>query len=266
MSGFDKNWLALREPADREARARPLIDALSHHLARQAGTASLLDIGCGTGSTYRTLSPILPAATRWQLLDYDRQLLMEAETQIGPSTQVTFRQHDLNDLAGLPLDGVSVVTASALFDLCSADFCDRFVDRLASRKTGLYAALNYDGVMAWSEAHPLDEQIVESFNRHQRLDKGFGQALGPDATEHLDRELGSKGYTVKIGTSPWQLGPEHHALQVELLHGIRQPVTEIGAIDPVGIEEWLAFRLAAIAKPDSSCVVGHTDILALHDG
>lgn len=266
MSGFDKGWLALREPADREARARPLIDALCRYLLGKADSPSLLDIGCGTGSTYRTLSPAVPTATRWQLLDYDPQLLLEAETQIGPSTSVTFRRHDLNDLEGLPLDGVSVVTASALFDLCSDEFCDRFVDRLARQKTGLYAALNYDGVMSWSEAHPIDGQVVESFNRHQRLDKGFGPALGPDATEHLGRLLGARGYAVEIGTSPWQLGPEHHALQVELLHGIRQPVTEIGAIGLTDLEEWLAFRLAAINRPDSSCVVGHTDLLALHDG
>jgi SAM-dependent methyltransferase len=265
MSGFDKSWLALREPADREARARPLIDALCRHLQGKADSPSLLDIGCGTGSTYRTLSPVMPTTTRWQLLDYDPQLLLEAESQIGPSTAVTFRRHDLNDLEGLPLDGVSVVTASALFDLCSADFCDRFVDRLARQKSGLYAALNYDGVMAWSEAHPLDDRVVESFNRHQRLDKGFGPALGPDATEHLSRLLGARGYAVEIETSSWQLGPKHHALQAELLHGIRQPVTEIGTISPAELEEWLDFRLAAITMPDSSCVVGHTDLLALHD-
>lgn len=266
MSGFDKSWLALREPADREARARSLIDTVSRHLQGKADSPSLLDIGCGTGSTYRTLSPVVPTATRWQLLDYDPQLLVEAKTQIGPSAAVTFRRYDLNDLEDLPLDGVSVVTASALFDLCSADFCDRFVDRLARQKTGLYAALNYDGVMSWSHAHPLDERVVESFNRHQRLDKGFGPALGPDATEHLSRLLASKGYTVEIETSPWQLGPDHHALQAELLHGIRQPVTEMAAISTTELEEWLAFRLAAITRPDSSCVVGHTDLLAFHDG
>jgi SAM-dependent methyltransferase len=266
MSGFDKSWLAIREPADREARAQPLVDALSHHLQAKADSPSLLDIGCGTGSTYRTLSPLVPTETRWHLLDYDPQLLIEAEKQIGPSASVRFRHHDLNDLDGLPLEGVSVVTASALFDLCSADFCDRFVERLTGEKTGLYAALNYDGVMAWSEAHPLDGKVVENFNRHQRLDKGFGPALGPDATEHLSRLLGGRGYTVEIAKSPWQLGPEHHALQAELLNGIRQPVTEIGSISSAELEEWLAFRLAAVTRPGSSCVVGHTDLLALHDG
>jgi SAM-dependent methyltransferase len=264
MSGFDKSWLALREPADRQARARPLIDALCRHLLQNADAPSLLDIGCGTGSTYRTLSTVVPEATSWQLLDYDPELLLEAERQIGASAKVRFRRHDLNDLDALPLEGVSVVTASALFDLCSADFCDRFVDRLARQKTGLYAALNYDGVMAWSEAHPLDEQVVKSFNEHQRQDKGFGAALGPDATEHLDHALRARGYSVEIGTSPWRLGPKDLALQTELLQGIAKPVTEIGVIGEADLEDWLAFRLSVIERPGSSCVIGHTDLIALH--
>ncbi len=262
MSGFDKGWLALREPADRRARAQPLIDTLCRHLV-ETKTLSLLDIGCGTGSTYRSLSPLVPSGTRWQLLDYDPLLLEEAASQIGAAAGVTFRQHDLNDLASLPIDDVAIVTASALFDLCSAEFCNRFVDRLAERGTGLYAALNYDGVMEWSLAHPLDGQIVESFNRHQRLDKGFGPALGPDAIDHLRLSLDTLGYRVTIGTSPWHLGPEHHDLQVELLRGMERPVREIGAIDGSDLEDWLSFRLQTVVTESSSCVVGHTDLLAI---
>ncbi|RKE79171.1 class I SAM-dependent methyltransferase [Rhizobium sp. AG855] len=263
MSGFDKDWLALREPADRQARAKPLMDALRRHLVEETETPSLLDIGCGTGSTYRALSSLLPANTRWQLLDYDPQLLQEAARRIGTSDMVTMRQHDLNDLAALPLDGVSVVTASALFDLCSADFCSRFVNRLAEQAAGLYAALNYDGVMQWSVPHPLDGAVVESFNRHQRLDKGFGPALGPDATGHLRHSLEPLGYRVMTGESPWHLGPEQQALQVELLRGIEKPVSEIGVIDASDLKSWLAFRLAAVTAQNSSCVIGHSDLLAI---
>jgi SAM-dependent methyltransferase len=263
MSGFDKDWLALREPADRAARAQPLIDALCRHLVEKTHSPSLLDIGCGTGSTYRSLSSLVPTGTRWQLLDYDPLLLKEAASRIGTVAGVTFRQHNLNDLDALPIDGVSIVTASALFDLCSADFCNRFVDRLAQQRTGLYAALNYDGVMEWSLAHPLDGHIVESFNCHQRLDKGFGPALGPDATDHLRLSLDSVGYRVKIGPSPWRLGPDQHDLQIELLRGIERPVREIGAIDDSDLQDWLSFRLQSITDEGCSCVVGHSDLLAI---
>lgn len=266
MSGFDKNWLALREPADRDARAKSLVDMLCRHLAEGHPPPSLLDIGCGTGSTYRTLSSLVPKDTRWQLLDYDPLLLEEAARRIGSSAAVTLRQHDLNDLTALPLDGVSVVTASALFDLCSADFCSRLLGRLAGNRTGLYAALNYDGVMEWTIAHPLDRSVVDSFNRHQRLDKGFGPALGPDATEHLRLALEAAGYQVTTSGSPWRLGPDQQDLQAELLRGMERPVMEIGAVGAADLQDWLAFRLSAVTANSSSCVVGHTDLLAIHPG
>lgn len=262
MSGFDKDWLALREPVDQRARAARLVDDLSTHLAH-AAQPGILDIGCGTGSTWRSLAPRLPSDTRWTLLDYDPGLLAEAERRIGATETVSFRQFDLNRLEALPLFDVAVVTASALFDLCSADFCSRFAETLARNGTGIYAALNYDGVMEWSIRHPLDGQVAADFNRHQRFDKGFGPALGPDATDHLRHNFETLGYSATIGTSPWTMGPDDAALQTAFLKGLERPLWEIGSLTSDDIRSWLDFRLEKIRDDGSSCVVGHTDILAL---
>lgn len=156
------------------------------------------------------------------LLDHDADLLEEVERRIGQDSKVGFRRHDLNDIDGLPLDGIAVVTASALFDLCSERFCEAVADRLASARIGLYAALTYDGTMDWSLPHPLDGQMVDLFNRHQRTDKGFGPALGPDATACLARQFAARGFNVTIGESPWRLDAGSTALQVELLNGLRR--------------------------------------------
>ena len=263
MSGFDANWLALREPADRAARNDALVAELAARLDQRAGPAALLDIGCGTGSTWRSLSPVLPGDAAWLLLDNDPLLLAEAHRQIGAAGRVRFRRHDLNDLTGLPLDGIAVVTASALFDLCSEAFSARFVARIAGQACGLYAALNYDGAMRWSVGHPLDAAVVADFNRHQRTDKGFGPALGPDATGRLAHHLERRGYRVSLGASPWRMGRQEAALQRAFLDGFRQPLHEIGSLSGTEIEAWLAFRLAAIEAPDSLCEVGHTDLLAV---
>ncbi|MBW8322401.1 MAG: class I SAM-dependent methyltransferase [Rhizobium sp.] len=262
MSGFDKDWLALREPADRAARHDGLLDNLARHLAGREN-ARVLDIGCGTGSTWRSLGDRLPAKVGWTLLDHDADLLEEAELRIGQNSQVGFRQHDLNDIDGLPLEGVDVVTASALFDLCSERFCEAVADRLASARIGLYAALNYDGIMDWSLPHPLDKQMVDLFNRHQRTDKGFGPALGPDATACLARQFAACGFNVRIGDSPWRMDAASTALQVELLNGLRRPLLEISELSDETVAGWLEYRLSAISQPGSSCRVGHTDILAL---
>ncbi|MDI6024821.1 class I SAM-dependent methyltransferase [Corticibacterium sp. UT-5YL-CI-8] len=263
MSGFDKGWLTLREPVDQAARSPTLLSALSYHLAAVKSPRALLDIGCGTGSTWRSLHAFLPKDIEWRLLDYDPELLAEAKRRIGAQARVRFHRHDLNDLDGLPLDGIAVVTASAFFDLCSESFCRRLVARLRDVRSGLYAALTYDGHMQWSVPHLLDPMAVEDFNLHQRSDKGLGAALGPDATATLRSLFEEAGFRIQIAESPWRMGQGYAPMQEAFLQGFVQPLTEIGRLSEAEIKEWLAFRIDAIAKPESSCVVGHLDLLAL---
>ncbi|WP_395516666.1 methyltransferase domain-containing protein [Pseudorhizobium flavum] len=262
MSGFDKDWLALRETADQATRDMGLVEELATYL-QGMDRPFILDIGCGTGSTLRSLKDHLPRYAGWLLLDYDPLLLEEASRRAGTNAHVTFRQHDLNDINALPLEGVSVVTASALFDLCSDGFCAALADRLAAAGCGLYAALNYDGVMRWSPEHPLDGQMTDLFNRHQRTDKGFGPALGPDATACLAKHLKARGFTVTTAESPWRLDQSSAALQTEFLGGLRQPLLEASELPDTTIDNWLDFRLAAIGTPGASCLIGHCDLLAL---
>lgn len=262
MSGFDTGWLSLREPADKAARAPALVDMLMRYL-QSMPTPVILDIGCGTGSTWRTLEPHVPNETRWLLLDHDPVLLEEAERRIGSDRGVGFHTFDLNDLEDLPLQGVSVVTASALFDLVSEDFCAAFSDKIVSQGCGLYAALNYDGIIRWSHRHPLDDEMVAAFNRHQQTDKGFGKALGPGASACLERLLTARDYRVHRMPSPWLMDGNASALQEAFLSGFRQPLREMSERTEAEIEDWLSFRLAAIAAPGSRCEVGHADIIAL---
>lgn len=262
MSGFDKDWLKLREPVDREARSQPMLARVRQHLDGLPQGHVIMDIGCGTGSTYRTLSHQLPHSS-WKLLDYETVLLEEARRQIGPADNIEFHCQDLKCLDETLLDGVTIVTASALFDLCSADFCDRFVKRLARRKIGLYAALNYNGFMEWSIKHPLDAQIGADFNLHQRFDKGFGPALGPNATAYLSDMFVTSGFLVEVADSPWQLDASSAELQKEFLAGFQRPIGEIGNVGEVEFKDWLNFRHSNIDVDGSRCIVGHTDFLAL---
>ncbi len=176
MSGFDKDWLALREPADRRARDESLLKA-AIEAAEHGSVATILDVGCGTGSTFRALAPWLRKPAHFRLFDYDQRLLNEARRLHGNAVELF--QGDLNEIATLPLADVSLITASALFDLCSERFIRRFVAHISQTGAGLYAALNYDGRMRWSKPHPLDQAVEENFNMHQLGDKGFGNSLAP---------------------------------------------------------------------------------------
>ena len=249
--GFSADWLALREPADRAARDV----ALARRAADLAGPAPLIvDLGCGTGSTWRALSPLLPAGTRWRFVDNDPALLSVARTLAGPGVETV--EADLADLDALPLEGATLVTASALLDLVPL----AWVEGLARRLSGVpfYAALSYDGQMSWSPADPRDEAVTEAFNRHQTGDKGLGPALGPLAAGHASAAFAAAGFGVEMAESPWRLDPGMAALQRELTRGIATAAAEAGA---ACAEAWGRDRYAA--AEDATCRIGHTDLLAI---
>ena len=260
MSGFDKDWLALREPADIAARNRDLVGRLGHVLV--SDPAVIVDIGCGTGSSVRAFGALLPANLNlvWRLVDYDVGLLDEAR-RLGESG-ITFHQVDLNKLADLPLTGASLLSASAFFDLASAKLCEDIARAVVLENCAFYAALNYDGIIRWSDPHPLDADVVRDFNLHQRMDKGLGPALGPQAVAHLTGVFCSLGYRTFTAPSPWVLGQDEAALQLELLKGMVAPVLEIGGLQQSQLDEWMQFRSQRINQP-VSCEVGHLDLLAL---
>src|SRR5690348_6344655 len=80
MSDFSPEWLALREPADAEARADELLTTLCTSLTSE--DLVVRDRGSGTGSMARWLTPRLPAAQKWILTDRDPALLEVARSSV----------------------------------------------------------------------------------------------------------------------------------------------------------------------------------------
>ena len=251
--GFSATWLALREPADHAARDRGLLQAA----VRAAGDAPVIvDLGCGTGSTLRAFEGELGQMPEWRLVDNDPALLDQAaQAAAGP---VSAHQLDLRSLAAVPLDTATLVTASALLDLCSQVWLEELAALLARNALPFYAALNYDGDMRWTPADPDDAAVRAAFNRHQQSDKGFGPALGPNAASAIARVFGPLGYHVVTADSPWRLDRAQAALQAQLLQGIASAAAAAGEAQA---EDWLHRRLALIDS--STCLVGHVDLLAL---
>jgi SAM-dependent methyltransferase len=248
--GFSADWLALREPADQAARDR----SLARRACKAAGTEPVvLDLGCGTGATWRALSPLLPDGARWILVDTDPTLLAAAAAAAGDGVRAI--ETDLANLSALPLEDVTLVTASALLDLVPGTWVEELAQRL---KVPFYAALSYSGVMRWAPADPRDDTITGFFNRHQRGDKGLGPALGPEAAEHAAKAFTAAGFATHLADSPWQLGPVMAPLQCELTDGIAAAAAEAGA---AGATAWGRDRREL--APRSTCMIGHIDILAL---
>jgi SAM-dependent methyltransferase len=258
--GFDPHWLSLREPADAKARDQGLLLQATGAIESLPGRV-VLDLGCGSGSTYRSLQPYLNDAIHWRLLDNDRLLLDEVRSRHGGAVETI--EMDLGDIDALPFHDVALVTASALFDLCSAEFIDRLADRVCAAGMGLYAALNYDGEMSWTDEHALDREITTVFNAHQKTDKGFGMSLGPDAWSALAEALRANGYKVSTAESPWRLAKEDADLQLLLLDGIVEAVQEHGQMNSDDVAVWHSYRRHSAMEGNELCRIGHRDVLAL---
>lgn len=250
--GFSADWLALREPADHAARD----GALMAEAAVLAGARPVVvDLGAGTGSTRRAFGAALPDGAVWRMVEGDATLLALCEGE----------RHlmDLRDLAALPLEGATLVTASALLDLVSEAWVAGLVAALAARRLPFLAALSYDGRMAWTPADAGDAGVTAAFNRHQRGDKGFGPALGPEAVPQAAALFEAAGYRVRLADSPWRIGPDQAGLGAALLEGIAAAAAEAGvAADEAA--RWLAARRAMLGQGEM--VIGHLDLLAVPEG
>ncbi len=271
MSGFSIDWLDLREVADQRARDDNLLKQARQWLASvlsQETEKTVVDLGAGTGSTLRAFADASKTdqqALYWRLLDQDAELLAQARVRHGHSQRLQTYELDLTEISALPLAGAQLITASALFDLVSADFVDRLEVALQSQQhpAGLYAALNYDGTTTWTPVHPLDEAVLDAFNRDQQRDKGFGVALGPEAGSYLERVFSRSGFKVFTAKSPWVLDGADMKLVDALISGIGDAVAQDSTLDATSLQDWIQFRKANIGN--GTCIVGHTDLLALPD-
>jgi hypothetical protein len=277
MSGFSPEWLALREAVDH--RSRNVV--IGHQLAeyfRGARRISAVDLGCGTGSNLRATAPLLPDEQYWTLADHDGTLLEAASVAMqrwadtarqsgdtlllekgGKKLVVSFRPVDLaHDLDRVLQGNVDLITASALFDLVSAEFIARLAEMTASCRAAFYTVLTYNGVQTWTPRHAADAAMLEAFHAHQKSDKGFGVAAGPAAPSALCDAFRSAGYTVSEGDSAWVLHEDDQDLIRDLADGFAAAARETGRVDAASISDW-------IKVPRTAARVGHTDTLALRE-
>jgi hypothetical protein len=259
MPDFSAEWLALREPVDTRCRSARVTQAVADALPRERPIA-ILDLGSGTGSNCRYLMQYLGSPQQWLLVDQDAALLERALQ--GPATAMAIQVTDLSAIDGQRdlFAGRDLVTASALLDLVSEPWLTTVVAACREHRTAVLFALSYDGRMVCSPAEPEDDVVRDLVNRHQRTDKGFGPALGPDAAAHASRLLEGFGYHVVRDPSDWVLGPEARALQRQLIQGWAEAAMELAPQQSDTIAEWRARRLGHLLEGRSHLVVGHEDV------
>jgi len=265
---YAPEWLQLREPADGDARALDLLDPLRIRLANlprgKAGTV-VHDLGCGTGSMGRWLAPRLDGSQHWVLHDRDPYLLHFAAVASpkaaadGSRVTVETRRGDVARLTPDALNGASLVTASALLDVLTREEIDALVDACVGAGCPALLTLSVAGRVEFSAPDPLDAQLQDAFNDHQRRDG----LLGPDAVDVAAEAFEARGATVKLHPSAWRLGAAESALTAQWLRGWVGAAVEERPELAARAGAYLEARLAAAAAGELRVAVHHTDLLAL---
>lgn len=296
---FSAEWLTLREPANLAARSGALAEELARALPGSTGEADrlqVLDLATGTGANIRALAPRLRRPQDWLATDLDRGLLDQLRARVcvwaaeqgwdaaardgrtmvrgeGVDLSVATASFDLRalgraDPAGptmaqglMSFEGRRLVTASALLDLLSDPQVQALARLCRHLNATVFFALTYDGRIGCTPSDPEDEGVRMLVNRHQRTDKGFGAALGPEAVARMARALSEAGYRVRTEPSDWRLGPSFADLQRQLLTGWAHAASEIAPERSAPINDWLARRLAHVDTGQSVLAVGHVDLL-----
>jgi hypothetical protein len=279
------SWLALREPADFAARSATLADLMARRLDAR-DPVRVVDLGTGTGSNLRYLIDRLPRRQDWLLVDRDRRLLTEVADRMqawalardyqvgfdndalilrreGRECRIETRQMDLGVLADDEIfRGRDLVTASALLDLVSVEWLCALASQCHIHRCATLFSLSYNGEAQSLPREREDDEIRGLMNRHQRTDKGFAPAAGPEASAAAARAFTALGYDVRQERTNWILGPESSELQRQLIEGWAHAALEIAPEYTGVIRDWLARRLDHLRQGRSRIVVGHEDLAA----
>jgi hypothetical protein len=248
---FSPDWLALREQADAKARATELLEPLLAALPE--GPLVVHDLGCGTGSMSRWLAPLLPRPQRWVLHDRDPDLLARAAASVP--VPAAARIGDVTALTARELAGASLVTASALLDLFTADEVDGLAEVCAGAGCPALLTLSVAGDVEFASPDPLDPRFAAAFNEHQRRTTGGRRLLGPDAVQATVEAFVRRGAVVHSRRSPWRLASGE--LFRQWLRGWVQAACEQRPELLRHAADYQRRRL------DSEVVVGHVDLLAI---
>lgn len=260
MSGFSAEWLALREPVD-HAAINAVVRQAFCGLFPSGADAQFIDIGCGTGSNMRGLSPWIDANQHWTLLDYDPVLLSHAAASAHDlglahkSLEVDLAAADLVPL----LSGATAITSAAFFDLASQAAIERIAEATVAAGAVFYTVLTYDSIAAWLPETSLAAGLRTGFNQHQQQDKGLGPALGPNATDALRHAFEKRGYRVMTGPSPWVVDAGNAQMRDDLDQGWANAAVEAGGLSAADASAWLETRRGSM---DAVTIVGHQDLLA----
>ena len=147
----------------------------------------------------RWLAPLLAGPQHWVLHDRDADLLaLAAADAPGPAADgapvtVEAKRTDLARMDARDLTGATLITASALLDMLTAEELDRLAGLCAGAGCPILLTLSVIGSVEITPADPLDRRVAAAFDAHQRRTTERGRLLGPDAVDFAARGVPPTG-------------------------------------------------------------------------
>jgi hypothetical protein len=261
-------WLELREDADAAARSTDLVAHLRQGLSAHRPVI-VHDLACGSGAMARWLAPLLPGPQHWVLHDLDPVLLALAAANVpgtaanGGAVGVEPRLSDVTTLTHEDLAGASLVTASALLDLLTAEELRVLVRACAGAACPVLLALSVTGSVQLEPEDQLDKRLARAFDAHQRRVTSRGRLLGPDAVDATAEAFRRCGAEVLVAPSPWRLDARRTGLTAEWLTGWVDAACEREPGLAVAAERYRRRRLIESSTGRLHVTVGHADLLVL---
>jgi hypothetical protein len=233
-----------------------------------SGHMIIHDLGAGTGSMMRWLAPRLPARQHWVLHDRDPVLLQVASSTAGPtddrgqSVTTQIRQGDITMLSSQDLADACLVTGSALLDMLTESELGRIVGACLAAEAATFFRISVDGQVSLNPPEPLDDDLREAFNAHQRGTTERGALLGPDAAKRAERMFRDAGWHVYSCPSPWRLGATRREMAEAWLDGWVQAAVEQRPDLALAASRYRRRRRSQLESATVTITVGHLDVLA----
>jgi hypothetical protein len=214
----------------------------------------------------RWLAPLLPGPQHWVAHDRDADLLEVAASHLpgaaadGGAVTVEARHSDIRSLDPRDLAGVTLITASALLDLLTADELAELVAVCLGSGCPMLLTLSVVGHVQLTPAERLDPRVGAAFDAHQRRLTDRGRLLGPDAVALAVEQCGQLGAEVVVRPSPWRLGGSDADLAAEWFTGWLDAACEQELELAADAELYARRRLAQAGAGELAVTVDHADL------
>jgi hypothetical protein len=203
------------------------------------------------------------------MYDHDPDLLGQAalagpaSAADGSRVTVETRQLDVSRLGTSDLCGASLVTASALLDLMTKPELERLVATCVGAACPVLLTLSVVGHVRITPRDPLDAQVADAFNAHQRRTAEGRTLLGPDAVAVAAEAFARAGAQVRLEPSPWRLGVSDASLIARWFAGWVGAASEERPQLALAAASYARRRLAAGDARMLGVTVQHRDLLVV---